>query len=367
MSDIDVVLERLVTDPGFRRQLTTDPARALAGYRVTDEQRRMLLMQISPDTTLGSAVERRTSKAGMFALVSEVAQLVGSAETMFAGDITPATQGTGDIVAPAHIAGHGLNFVQETAAGAGQTFADSDRDGLLDSFEAALGTDPNDSDTDGDGLGDGQEWTYGTDPTQADSDPHYPGDDHDLATYRDSDHDGLDDIVELQVTGTDPFNPDTDGDGLKDGQEASGWYPYGWGGTTYIPTDPLDPDTDNDGLKDGQEMFGPGDPTDPDTDNDGLLDGVERIFGTDPLNPDTDGDGFTDGWEVQHGTDPTSPANVIAARVDPSHPSTVPTSPGSAVASASSDIKLDPQANKIDDLAGQAGRSASPQPEFPVR
>ncbi len=34
----------------------------------------------------------------------------------------------------------------------------------------------------------------------------------------DSDNDGLTDIEEEQL-GTNPFNPDTDGDGLKDGEE----------------------------------------------------------------------------------------------------------------------------------------------------
>lgn len=43
-------------------------------------------------------------------------------------------------------------------------------------------------------------------------------------------------------TGTDPNNPDTDGDGLSDGEEIN----------TYN-TDPNNPDTDGDGLSDGEE------------------------------------------------------------------------------------------------------------------
>jgi len=50
--------------------------------------------------------------------------------------------------------------------------------------------------------------------------------------------------------------------------------------------DPLDPDTDDDGLTDGQEA------------------GLTGI-GTNPLNPDTDGSGTNDGTEVANGTDPT--------------------------------------------------------------
>lgn len=42
--------------------------------------------------------------------------------------------------------------------------------------------------------------------------------------------------------GTDPLNPDTDGDGRNDGWEA-----------LTAGSDPLDPDTDKDGLSDGAE------------------------------------------------------------------------------------------------------------------
>lgn len=58
----------------------------------------------------------------------------------------------------------------------------------------------------------------------------------------DSDKDGLDDVREREI-GTDPFNPDTDGDGLIDGDEVIIW-----------KTDPLNPDTDGDGYLDGLEV-----------------------------------------------------------------------------------------------------------------
>jgi hypothetical protein len=109
----------------------------------------------------------------------------------------------------------------------------------------------------------------------------------------DSDDDGLTDGEEV-ILGTDPFDPDTDDDGLTDGQEVE---VYG--------TDPLDPDTDDDGLNDGDEIAAGTDPFDPDTDDDGLSDGDEvHVYGTDPLDPDTDDDGLTDGLEVALGTDP---------------------------------------------------------------
>ncbi|HEX5591255.1 MAG TPA: hypothetical protein VFX65_13270 [Candidatus Limnocylindrales bacterium] len=112
----------------------------------------------------------------------------------------------------------------------------------------------------------------------------------------DSDDDGLTDGEEV-ILGTDPFDPDTDDDGLTDGQEVE---VYG--------TDPLDPDTDDDGLNDGDEIAAGTDPFDPDSDDDGLSDGDEvHVHGTDPLDPDSDDDGLTDGLEVALGTDPLDP------------------------------------------------------------
>ena len=109
----------------------------------------------------------------------------------------------------------------------------------------------------------------------------------------DSDFDGLSDADEARL-GTDPNDPDTDDDGLLDGQEA------GPGGTG---TDPRKRDTDNDDLPDGLETSasGPGtSPVNPDTDGDGILDGVELSHTPTPTNPlswDTDGDGRGDGDE----------------------------------------------------------------------
>jgi hypothetical protein len=60
---------------------------------------------------------------------------------------------------------------------------------------------------------------------------------------------------------------------------------------------PADQDADNapDELEPGLGL----DPTNPDTDDDGVADGDEpAIYGTDPLNRDTDGDGASDGEEL---------------------------------------------------------------------
>lgn len=71
-------------------------------------------------------------------------------------------------------------------------------------------------------------------------------------------------------------------------------------------------DSDNDGLTDDQEKILGTDPLNPDTDGDGLFDGEEAsVYKTDPLNPDTDGDGFLDGAEVKNGYDPKGPGKLI--------------------------------------------------------
>ena len=71
------------------------------------------------------------------------------------------------------------------------------------------------------------------------------------AALGDSDGDGLDDWTELLFYGTDPNNPDTDGDGLPDSE--ADYY-----------LDPLNPDTDGDGMTDGEEVLAGGDPWTPD-------------------------------------------------------------------------------------------------------
>ncbi len=90
----------------------------------------------------------------------------------------------------------------------------------------------------------------------------------------DSDGDGLLDREEAQL-GTDPYDPDTDKDGLSDGEEVKNY-----------KTDPLNPDSDWDALKDGAEVLTyKTNPLDADTDDGGVADGHEVIEdNTDPLN-----------------------------------------------------------------------------------
>jgi hypothetical protein len=65
-----------------------------------------------------------------------------------------------------------------------------------------------------------------------------------VASAEDSDSDNYLDVLELEV-GLDPYNPDTDGDGVADGDEVNIYF-----------TDPWYWDTDGDGIADGEELFG---------------------------------------------------------------------------------------------------------------
>ena len=83
---------------------------------------------------------------------------------------------------------------------------------------------------------------------------------------------------------------------------------------TMIGTDPHNPDSDGDLLLDGFEFANDLPPTQKgdsrtDTDGDGLTDLDEQIHRTNPLKPDSDGDGVRDGTEIQLGTDPNNPTD----------------------------------------------------------
>lgn len=108
----------------------------------------------------------------------------------------------------------------------------------------------------------------------------------------------------------DKNNPDSDGDGVLDGEEVAELnYQYNADKTQVIVTgkllsNPLDEDTDGDGISDEEELVIGTDPKDDDTDNDGLKDGFEYTNWFDPLTADGDGDGSLDLQEYEEETDP---------------------------------------------------------------
>jgi outer membrane protein OmpA-like peptidoglycan-associated protein len=81
--------------------------------------------------------------------------------------------------------------------------------------------------------------------------------------------------------GTDPYNPDTDGDGLLDGEEVNEY-----------KTNPRDPDTDGGGIRDGVEVKYGANPLDADDDilNIGvgekiIMKNIEFATGKSDINP----------------------------------------------------------------------------------
>ena len=201
---------------------------------------------------------------------------------------------------------------------------DDDNDGIDDVDEYAAGTDPTSVDTDGDGICDGpyarQSCNTGPDPYPVDhllpmdSDGDGLWDDlpddaseNFLEDY-DDDGDGLDDIVETGTgfyispsdRGTDPLNPDSDGDGFCDGSnEVMGVCSRGEDPEPFNPNIPMDRDQDR--LADQVDPQWPafyGD-EDADDDGDGYTDSMEYKCDSSALNPndvpdDLDGDFICD-------------------------------------------------------------------------
>ncbi len=108
----------------------------------------------------------------------------------------------------------------------------------------------------------------------------------------DPDGDGLTNNLEL-LAGTKIDNPDSDGDGLTDGQEVNTW-----------KTNPNLVDSDGDLLQDGEEVR----------------------KGTNPLKKDTDGDGIDDGFDPDPLNAPTA-TPVVIFTFTPRPPTLTPTSP----------------------------------------
>jgi fibronectin type 3 domain-containing protein len=160
-------------------------------------------------------------------------------------------------------------FVTVTA-GSG---SDADGDGLPDAWEEDYYTPVTQyngtSDPDADACNNTCEYDRRTNPLDSDTD-----------------NDGL---LDGSETSTNPLDPDSDDDGLLDGQEVNGVNLVttinGVPMNRLVHTDPLDVDSDDDGLNDYQELIVYKSlPDSPDTDGDGVSDGQEVSNGTDPLN-----------------------------------------------------------------------------------
>ncbi len=118
----------------------------------------------------------------------------------------------------------------------------------------------------------------------------------------DSDNDSLPDALETggfrdgfgNLYFTDPNDPDTDGDGLSDGEEAGVLTEIEGKKYFKINSKPTVVDSDGDDIDDLTENESLLEPLNSDTDYDGLSDGEEFGIGTNPLIKDTDGDGVGD-------------------------------------------------------------------------
>ena len=193
---------------------------------------------------------------------------------------------------------------------------DTDFDGLENLEEYVLGKDnyrtnvPS-SDSDIDGLTDYWEWLNCTDPWQSDTDGDTLSDGDEIkgvlgyitnATNQDTDYDNLRDDYEYGNE-TNPLQPDMDFDTIWDIDEILGTLGY--------ITNATYNDTDYDGLRDDYEYSNNTLPLDPDTDGDTLLDGYEILgtsgYITNATNPDTDYDLFDDNIEINLNTNPINP------------------------------------------------------------
>jgi hypothetical protein len=262
------------------------------GYRVVAEK--------APDITKASGLTA-TPQTGYNFFVSTIG--AGSV-TIQSNWVTPPDR-DGDGI-PDYLERRGQTIITGTYNSDPDSW-DTDGDGLSDNDEIAYyGTDPSSNDSDNDGLGDYWEIQYGFNPLlagEASGDPDTDG----LTNLQesvartdpynpDTDYDGLSDSAEVNIHLTNPTLEDTDGDGLNDAQELN----------TFL-TNPLVVDTDGDGLPDGWEVTYQLNPLNSpdgaiDSDGDTLSNLVEYNNNTSPRKTDTDNDGLSDDEEVNLGT-----------------------------------------------------------------
>jgi hypothetical protein len=233
--------------------------------------------------------------------------------------------------------GDGVNDGQEVTDGTNPKVVDTDSDGLNDGNEKTRGTNPLLADTDGDTYSDGYEVQNSSDPKSSASFPTYTltltnngtatgGSFNKAGTLA---HGTNATVTATPSAGylfgswsgnasgsTNPFTllmngnktvgasfvqdtRDPDADGLTNYQEI-----------IVRLTNPNTADTDGDGVKDGQEVTDGTNPLVTDSDGDGLSDGDEKTRTTNPLLADTDGDGYSDSYEVQFSTNPKLASSI---------------------------------------------------------
>lgn len=197
----------------------------------------------------------------------------------------------------------GLPDGHEVTFGSDPNIRDTDGDGLIDTGEWEFGTNPNIADTDGGGVNDGDEVLIDfTNPNDPDDDI-IPTSDFDrlhniLGTMDNDSLCLLDDDSPFVLSAIDLGTTRLGAEDLDILQSLIG--ELSKCSSTILPED-----TDGDGLTGPQELEHGTDPDNPDTDGDGISDGDEvKQHGTDPTNPDSDGDGFTDKHEVDENTNP---------------------------------------------------------------
>ncbi len=156
------------------------------------------------------------------------------------------------------------------------------------------------------------------DPGETDpADPVVDCDDTD-ATVNPGAEEGVDDGIDANCDGMEACYADADGDGLRadtlvlsSSVDCSSVGVAGAGAP--LDCDDHSVDADEDGLEDADEVFTwSTDPCEPDSDGDGLTDGEEVDLGTEPNLPDTDGGRVDDGAELANGTDPLDPTDDLA-------------------------------------------------------
>ncbi|WP_339712212.1 gliding motility-associated C-terminal domain-containing protein [uncultured Kriegella sp.] len=186
-------------------------------------------------TTLNLAGQLAGEDAGVWAVTSQPAGGSLGSPTNGTGTVDFQGQPDGDYVFTFSTTGAQAPCANESSmvtVSVSSCDTDNDGDGLFGGDEQALGTDPNNPDTDGDGVNDGVE----------------VGDI--IAAPLDEDNDGIIDALDSNIT-------DLDNDGVNDQQ---------------------DPANDNPCVPDNSHNLC-------DTDGDGITDGDEEANGSDPLNP----------------------------------------------------------------------------------